>query len=335
MKRSAGHKILSLLLVLAMMLSLSVGAFATNTEAVGNDKPVIGISWKSNSQDYSYMKHVITAAGGIPVELDKVISTAVAYDEKGMIQDQYLETSGMLKQAYADVVKSKNFSKSNVAKVMEGIDGVFFTGGEDVSPSLFAVPQKEANKGEEINATRDISDYTLMAYCIANDVPTFGVCRGEQIMGIVSGCDFLQDIPDYYAAQDKSYNDEHRMPVGAPHRTYARHDVDSISTDSTWLYDIVGATSLKNVSSWHHQAIKSVEGTDLTVVATTNVNGIEIIEGIENKTKTFCLGVQFHPENDCSLALYQGRKAEALCDVEVCLNFLETLVKYAAEKKAA
>ena len=79
---------------------------------------------------------------------------------------------------------------------MQGIDGVFFTGGEDVSPSLFAKPQTEANEGEEINATRDISDYTLMAYCLENDVPTLGACRGEQVLGIVSGAGFIQDIPN-------------------------------------------------------------------------------------------------------------------------------------------
>ena len=58
---------------------------------------------------------------------------------------------------------------------MQAIDGVFFTGGEDVSPSLFKVPEKEKNEGEEINATRDISDYMLMAYC-----PSKRTCRRSQ-----------------------------------------------------------------------------------------------------------------------------------------------------------
>ena len=72
----------------------------------------------------------------------------------------------MLKQEYADKVKEKDLTASNVGAVMQAIDGVFFTGGEDVSPSLFKVPEKEKNEGEEINATRDISDYMLMAYCL-------------------------------------------------------------------------------------------------------------------------------------------------------------------------
>ena len=132
----------------------------------------------------------------------------------------------MLKQEYADQIKAKNLANSNVGEAMAGIDGVFFTGGEDVSPSLFKVPQKEDNMGEEINATRDISDYTLMAYCLSKDVPTLGACRGMQVMSIVSGTGFIQDIPAYYQAKGKTYDDSHRMPADAPDRDYARHVVD-------------------------------------------------------------------------------------------------------------
>ena len=160
------------------------------------DKPVIGISWSYNGQNYDSHKTIFKTVGAIPVELDQVTSTAVKYDAEGKIESAYLEESGMLKQEYADKVKEKDLATSNVGAVMQAIDGVFFTGGEDVSPSLFKVPEKEKNEGEEINATRDISDYMLMAYCLEKDVPTFAVCRGEQVMSIVSGCTFIQDIPN-------------------------------------------------------------------------------------------------------------------------------------------
>ena len=168
-----------------------------------------------------------------------------------------------------------------------------------------------------------------MAYCIDNDVPTFAACRGMQMMSIVSGADFIQEIPDYYAEQGAEYNDLHRMPADAENRDYARHDVELIGTDSL-LYSIVGSSTLANVSSWHHQAVRSVEGTDLTVVAQTVDNGVTIIEGVENQNNTFCLGVQFHPENDCKLAIYDNNPEAALCDVDICLNFFESLVAAAA-----
>ena len=200
-----------------------------------------------------------------------------------------------------------------------------------MSPSLFKVPEKEKNEGEEINATRDISDYMLMAYCLEKDVPTFAVCRGEQVMSIVSGCTFIQDIPNYYKEQGKTYNDTHRMPADAPDRTYARHDVTIDQNASKWLYKIVGSTELKNVSSWHHQAVGGVEGTNLTVVSTATYDGVEVIEAVERQDKTFCLGVQFHPENDCKLVLYTKTPEKALCDYETCLNFFRTLVEYAGK----
>ena len=295
------------------------------------DKPVIGISWSYNGQNYDSHKTIFKTVGAIPVELDQVTSTAVKYDAEGKIESAYLEESGMLKQEYADKVKEKDLTASNVGAVMQAIDGVFFTGGEDVSPSLFKVPEKEKNEGEEINATRDISDYMLMAYCLEKDVPTFAVCRGEQMMSIVSGCTFIQDIPNYYKEQGKTYNDTHRMPADAPDRTYARHDVTIDQNASKWLYKIVGSTELKNVSSWHHQAVGGVEGTNLTVVSTATYDGVEVIEAVERQDKTFCLGVQFHPENDCKFVLYTKTPEKALCDYETCLNFFRTLVEYAGK----
>ena len=248
------------------------------------DKPVIGISWSYNGQNYDSHKTIFKTVGAIPVELDQVTSTAVKYDAEGKIESAYLEESGMLKQEYADKVKEKDLTASNVGAVMQAIDGVFFTGGEDVSPSLFKVPEKEKNEGEEINATRDISDYMLMAYCLEKDVPTF-----------------------------------------------ARHDVVINKDASKWLYKIVGSTELKNVSSWHHQAVGGVEGTNLTVVSTATIDGVEIIEAVERQDKTFCLGVQFHPENDCKFVLYTKTPEKALCDYETCLNFFEMLVEYAGK----
>ena len=74
-----------------------------------------------------------------------------------------------------------------------------------------------------------------------------------------------------------------------------------------------------------------VEGTTLTLVAKTTVDGIDIIEAVERQDKTFCLGVQFHPENDLKLALYDGTPEKALCDLEVCMNFFDMLISYAAK----
>jgi len=53
---------------------------------------------------------------------------------------------------------------------------------------------------------------------------------------------------------------------------------------------------VENVPSWHHQAVKSVDGTSLKVTAVTETDGYPIIECIERTDKTMIIGFQFHPE---------------------------------------
>lgn len=294
-------------------------------------RPHIGISWKSNTQNYEGFKKVIEDAGGIPVELPQITNVNITYNEDGTISEDCLYPTGMLKEEYADAVKDNHFDDTNVAAALEGIDGVFFTGGEDVSPSLFRVPEKEANMGEEINAARDVSDYTLMAYCIENDVPTLAVCRGEQVMGIVHGVTFIQDLPTYYAERGSDIGGLHRMlPDPEVERDYTHHDVEIFPIDSH-LYDIVGDTKLERVSSWHHQAIGSLEGTDLIQTAQTVHDGIPVVEGIENPNKTFMVGIQFHPENDLVEVSQRGKDADKFCDNEICLRFFKALVAAASK----
>lgn len=297
-------------------------------------KPVIGISWSYDAQEEEYVEYydcVIEEAGGIPVHLPKIVSSVVTYGEDGMIVADQLEESGMLKTEYAEGIKACDFSLTNVEEALADVDGVFFVGGEDISPSLYAMPQTEANNGEEINATRDVSDYTLMAYCIEMDIPLFAACRGEQMMGIVSGCQFVQDIPNYFSVMGEDYPDTHRMPPEAENRTYARHSIDVVVGD-TLAYGIINSDTLDNVSSWHHQTAVDIKNTNLVVTATCTVNGVTTIEGLERADKTFCVGMQFHPENDVHIALRAEDKAAAPCDYDTCLRFFQALVEAAAGK---
>ena len=59
---------------------------------------------------------------------------------------------------------------------------------------------------------------------------------------------------------------------------------------------LVSADVIRNVPSWHHQAVKSTEGTRLAVTGVTETSGVDMIEAVERPDKDFVLGVQFHPE---------------------------------------
>ena len=80
-------------------------------------------------------------------------------------------------------------------------------------------------------------------------------------------------------------------PRTADHRDYASHDVQ-VAEDSM-LYKMVGTTVLRGCPSWHHQAVKSVDHTPLTVTGYTETNGIPMIEAVERTDRTFEWGYSF------------------------------------------
>lgn len=325
-------------LLCAAMASCALTAAATLDVSAADaapepHKPVIGITWKSNTQDYTAFKKIIEMAGGIPVELPQVKSKDVAYNADGSVKKDCLYPSGMLKEEYADAIKDNRFDNTNVAEAMKGVDGVFFTGGEDISPSLYRIPQKEENLGAAINAARDISDYTLMSYCIENNIPAFAVCRGQQMLGVVSGATMIQDLPTYYNAnspeKEAAIKGVHRYTPQDPH-DYVHHEV-AIFNIPSHLHDIVGADHLEKVSSMHHQAVLNIKGTPLVQTAETIRGGVSVLEGIENPYKDFIVGVQFHPENDLKEVLINGKDSAKFCDTDTCLRFFQALVKAASK----
>lgn len=72
-------------------------------------------------------------------------------------------------------------------------------------------------------------------------------------------------------------------------RDEAGHEVTI--TSGTHLHDIVGVETLA-VNSAHHQAVKAVPSH--VVVDAIAPDGV--IEGIEDPSKRWCIGVQWHPE---------------------------------------
>ena len=265
-------------------------------------------------------------AGGIPDELHKIKSTDVTYAADGTEDKAYVEPSGMLKQAYADKIRQDGFERTNIQTVMQGIDGVFGTGGEDISPSLYKVPETEKNHGETINAARDISDYALQDYCRRHDIPVLNVCRSEQMMGIVYGVTFIQDIPDYYKTQGvKAYKEIHRMAPGTPNRDYTHHAIRILPVNSK-LRSIVGDDTFDKVSSWHHQNILSVAGTGLIQTAEYTNQGLSLVEGVEDPHRKFAVGLQFHPENDIKQVVLNHKDPKGYADVDTCLAFFKALI---------
>ena len=293
---------------LAAILAIFCGACiyiwcsGDDTQSDSSRKEVrIAIAWRADTDNEfcTNIVEVFRKAGVTVTVLPQVKAGYLEYNGNAVATTN-LDSCGIgyLNSTSGALVRSRGCDGSNAAEVMSGVDGVIFTGGEDIAPTLLATPQDWHHIEAEIdyNAARDVSDFLTMTYCLDHDIPLIGFCRGAQMLGVVSGATIIQDIPTWFAQQGLPYHYEHRREKaeGETYRDYTPHDVTL--TKGSVLVGFFGATTLTGCPSWHHQALLSTEGTPLRVTATTTVSGIDMVEGIERTDKRCAVGVQFHPE---------------------------------------
>jgi putative glutamine amidotransferase len=160
------------------------------------------------------------------------------------------------------------------------IDGLLISGGAfDVDPALFG-----ADSRHDTVITKDrrsAFEQAVVEGALERDMPVLGICGGQQLLHVMLGGKLIQHIPD--AIPDAL---AHEQPNP---RDEAGHDVAVV--DGTLLHRIVGTTTL-SVNSAHHQA--AGDEPDGVIINARASDGV--IEGMEAPAKTFCLGVQWHPE---------------------------------------
>ena len=163
---------------------------------------------------------------------------------------------------------------------LDRLDGLVVTGGAfDVDPALFGAEARH----ESVTLKSDRTDFemAILKGALDRNMPVLGICGGQQLLAVALGGTLIQHIPD---AIPNALAHEQPNP-----RTEPGHVV-SIRPD-TLLGRITGQTTAA-VNSAHHQAVEQVPAR-VTVNAWTEDG---VIEGIEDPTRRFCLGVQWHPE---------------------------------------
>jgi len=166
--------------------------------------------------------------------------------------------------------------------VLERVDALVLTGGEDVSPARYGeAPHPALGR---ISDERDAAEIALVQAAHELRVPTLAICRGVQILNVALGGTLIQDIPSQVGAE---INHDPDTP-----RTSQSHGAE-IATDSR-LARALGVTRMQ-VNSVHHQAIRRVAPT-LRVVATAPDGVIEAVETAPDDA-WWCVGVQWHPED--------------------------------------
>jgi gamma-glutamyl-gamma-aminobutyrate hydrolase PuuD len=173
------------------------------------------------------------------------------------------------------------YEDDRIVELLESLDGIIFTGGEDFDPSYYdETPIPHMNR---INAPRDMFDIKLLRLAVKHGIPVLGICRGVQLINIAYGGSLYQDLSAQYP--DKSIKHRQTLP-----KEDASHAV--IVEDGTVFADMVRERMLM-VNSSHHQAIKKLAD-GFRVAGTSPDKIIEAIEKVDSAH--WIVGVQFHPE---------------------------------------
>ncbi len=172
------------------------------------------------------------------------------------------------------------------SETLDALDGLVAAGGADVDPAIYGEQRRPETVG--IRPDRDRGERALLEQALARNMPVLAICRGMQLLNVVRGGKLIQHLPG-------------PGPDGTHHEApgvFARHDVE-IAPDSK-LSAILGSRG--SVSSHHHQAPGRL-GAGLDKVAWAPDG---TIEGIEDASMNFVVGVLWHPEESEDGVLFRA-----------------------------
>ena len=170
-------------------------------------------------------------------------------------------------------------------KVLGEVHGVLLTGGGDVDPAFYGEDRDPSI--DDAEPGRDEFEIDLARRALEADLPLLAICRGSQVLNVAAGGSLVQDIPGTVIT-DLSHS------ITTP-KSQIAHDVNVVP--GSRLEGALGRSSSAStpcpVNSRHHQSVARL-GRSLTASA---IAPDGVVEAIEAPSATYCLGIQWHPEN--------------------------------------
>ncbi len=167
-------------------------------------------------------------------------------------------------------------------EILDVLDGLILAGGADIDPSAYGA-ERHAETGHTV-PERDTFEIALARRAMDRDIPLLGICRGMQLMNVARGGTLEQHLPDSHGHHD------HRRALGS----FDDADHDVRLAEGSLAHRAAGET-VHATKSHHHQGIGAVgDGFEVTGWAVMD----ELPEALEDPTRRFALGVQWHPEAD-------------------------------------
>lgn len=169
--------------------------------------------------------------------------------------------------------------KGTLKTIMTRLNGLILSGGPDINPRYYK--EQPLNGLGEIDDELDHMELAAARMAYRLDLPILAICRGIQALNVSLGGNLYQDLSNqvdgvinHLQKADKSVN-THTVTI----------------TAGTRLSEVFRKKKIW-VNGKHHQAVK--DPAPGIVVSATAADGV--VEAIEDPSKQFVVGVQWHPE---------------------------------------
>ncbi len=185
-------------------------------------------------------------------------------------------------------------------------DAVILAGGVDIHPRTYAHSVMNDYNFSRFDISRDRREIRIIDWCIKNDLPILGICRGHQMLGVYHGLTFVPDLSESHtchqpSAQKVSHEKDEPMHwVRLTTKGYpsfkalpSKEEVfcSKQARDPHYLW----------VNSFHHQALLAEQAekrVKILGVAIGHGGEQKIVELMSSSDKSRWLSCQWHPEYD-------------------------------------
>lgn len=173
-----------------------------------------------------------------------------------------------------------NFTMETLNRLVDSLDGIIFTGGENINSLLYG----EQPLVEQCIETKLRDKFESDLFFVAKNkrIPILGICRGNQLINVLQGGSLFQDI----SKQINTKIDHSGVGLKLEEKQHF------VCLEENSLLAKIYKQEKISVNSFHAQCIKEL-GDNLKVTAKSE-DGIP--EAIEYKGDFFMQGVQWHPE---------------------------------------
>lgn len=162
------------------------------------------------------------------------------------------------------------------------MNGLLLVEGEDILPEKYNPPKENVRFLESSHPIKDEIEFALCRWALERHLPVLGICRGCQILNVISGgtlyCDVMKErntTMPHIADMERYDSYRHGLTIlpGTPlYRWYRRKHI--------------------NATSYHHQGIKELAAPFRPMAYAED----GLLEGFYDPEEPFVIGLQFHPE---------------------------------------